>query len=359
MLNSRIQHFVGVSGGKDSAATYCLAVERGRPFRAVAADTGNEDDRWLEYVQSIPRYVGGPEVEVVRADFTAQMAERRRNIRGDWSQELRIKRHSRPCREEQERLAGRPGRSVARVANACDCPISVFPPVADHLIDRAIELLQPSGNPFLDLCMLKGRFPGAKSRFCTEELKLVPMAALKDPLRDAGVSIIEWIGERAQESANRAKKPRMQHWRWTNGVRQLLFRPIHHLKHEDVFAIAKRHGLPPNPLYLEGMTRVGCLPCIMAKKGELRKIAARFPAEIDRLEQWERLVQQVSRRGDATFFPAPMVPGEGDTRANIRDAVQWSKTSRGGRNYDLLLAADVAEVEEGGWLCDSAYGLCE
>lgn len=353
------QHFVGVSGGKDSAATYCLAVERGMPFRALAADTGNEGDEWHDYVRSIHRYVGGPEVEIVRADFTEQMAVRRANIRNDWSRELRVKKHSRSCREEQEKAAGRPRRSVERIASVCECPITVFPPVADELIDRAIGLLVPTGNPFLDLCMLKGRFPGAKSRFCTEDLKLEPMNLIKNPVLESGVSIVEWIGERAQESLARSKKPALQRIRWPSGASRILYRPIHQLKHEEVFAIAKRHGLPPNPLYLQGMTRVGCLPCIMAKKGELRKIAQRFPHEIERLEEWERLVMQVSRRQDATFFPAPMVPGVGETRANIRAAVAWSKTSRGGRNYDLLIAAEIATADEDGAMCDSAYGLCE
>ncbi|WP_320200703.1 hypothetical protein RMR16_025150 (plasmid) [Agrobacterium sp. rho-13.3] len=38
---SRIQHLVNVSGGKDSTATYLLALESGRAFRAVFADTGS------------------------------------------------------------------------------------------------------------------------------------------------------------------------------------------------------------------------------------------------------------------------------------------------------------------------------
>lgn len=32
-----VQNIVNISGGKDSTATYLLAIERGRPFRAVWA----------------------------------------------------------------------------------------------------------------------------------------------------------------------------------------------------------------------------------------------------------------------------------------------------------------------------------
>ncbi len=38
-------------------------------------------------------------------------------------------------------------------------------------------MLHASGNPFLDLCMIKGRFPSRKAQFCTQELKLAPMKA--------------------------------------------------------------------------------------------------------------------------------------------------------------------------------------
>lgn len=38
--------------------------------------------------------------------------------------------------------------------------------------------------------------------------------------------------------------------------------------------------------------------------------------------------------------------------ASIRQAVEWSKTSRGGIQYDLMIATDSAE-------CSSSYGLCD
>jgi len=44
----KTQHLVNVSGGKDSTAVYLRAIELGRPFRAVFADTGNEDERVYE-----------------------------------------------------------------------------------------------------------------------------------------------------------------------------------------------------------------------------------------------------------------------------------------------------------------------
>ena len=331
------QHIVSLSGGKDSLATALKAKERGKPFRVVFADTGNEDQITLDYVDSLEGYLGVP-VETVRADFTAAFALRREQLHKFWSRPGRVGSDGQPT-----------------------------PAVPDALIERAIACLIPSGIPFLDLCMLKGRFPGVKSRFCTEDLKLRPMdEQIKLPLLNAGQSIVEWIGERAEESPARAAKPRLERLRWefdsVTGARlarpasRVLHRPIQHLKVAEVFAIAKRHGVPSNPLYRLGMNRLGCMPCIMAKKGELRQIARRFPEHIARIEEWERIVQSVSRRQNATFFAAKMVPGEGDTRANIRSAVDWSNTGRGGWNYDIehSLADQDAPA-----ICESSYGLCE
>lgn len=354
---SRVQHFVSISGGKDSTAVACLAVERmerrgggNLPTRFLFADTGNEHPATIEHVA----YLGdklGIQIETVRANFDHDFTVRRENIRADWSREKRRTEHTAACKER--RSAGADWR------DHCQCPVRISPPVAADMIDRAISLLHPTGNPFLDLCMIKGRFPGVKTRFCTDELKLVPMDAIKRPLLDDGISIVEWIGERAAESRVRAKKPRLERIRWTNNANRILYRPIHSWSAEEVFAIAARHGLKPNPLYLQGMGRVGCMPCIMCKKGELAQIARRFPDEIARIRQWETIVQGVARRQDATFFCAKMVPGEGNTRAAIDRAVAWSRTSRGGVFYDLEIAAQDAEYQDEGAMCESAYGLCE
>ena len=93
------------------------------------------------------------------------------------------------------------------------------------------------------------------------------------------------------------------------------------------------------------------MPCINANKAEIREIAKRFPQHIDRIEEWESIVRLVSKRDGATFFAAP---GENDTaheRGNIRQVVEWSKTTHGGKQRDLLNMETLA--------CSSAYGLCE
>jgi 3'-phosphoadenosine 5'-phosphosulfate sulfotransferase (PAPS reductase)/FAD synthetase len=240
-------------------------------------------------------------------------------------------------------------------------------------VERAAALMHPTGSAFLDLCLIKGRFPGAKSRFCTDELKIRPTwQRVQKPILQAGRTVISWQGVRAEESLARRDLPRWQRvnlcWdgepasvkRMAANWRAYTYRPIHHWKIGDVWAMHRRHGIEPNRLYAMGMGRVGCLPCIMAKKDELRQIADKFPEAIEKLAEWEALVGEATKRGNATFFCAtddPLYAGEAGADFDaasygIRARVDWSRTSRGGVQRDLLLQADF-NTSCGSW------GACE
>ncbi|MNP35701.1 phosphoadenosine phosphosulfate reductase [compost metagenome] len=130
-----------------------------------------------------------------------------------------------------------------------------------------------------------------------------------------------------------------------------VYRPLLKWSAKDVFDIHKKHGIKPNPLYLQGMSRVGCMPCINVNKAELFEISRRFPEEIERIAEWEKLVAKVSRRGDSSFLPAL----ENDDKKDIHDWVDWSKTSYGGHQIDLLKMIEI----ESSPVCSSVYGLCE
>ncbi len=307
-----IQHLVNVSGGKDSTAVYLRAIESGRPFRAVMADTGNEHELTLEYVARLHERTGGPVVEVVRADFTRQLAQHRDYLLREWPKQG----------------------------------------IADEIVQRAAELHEPTGNPFLDLCISKGRFPSRMAQFCTEELKTVPITTgpVAEMLRTGPV--LQWLGIRADESRNRARQPLFN--RHESG--SMVWRPIFSWTVADVWAQHRRHGLAPNPLYAMGMGRVGCMPCVNCRKDELRSIADQFPEHIDRIRAWEQLLAEANKRGSATFFPAVTDPTDVDrpgTYSRIDTLVEWSRTARGGRQFDIFFQAQAG----GG--CTSDLGLCE
>jgi 3'-phosphoadenosine 5'-phosphosulfate sulfotransferase (PAPS reductase)/FAD synthetase len=224
--------------------------------------------------------------------------------------------------------------------------------------ERAAAAMVATGNPFLDLCIWKGRFPSRRAQFCTEQLKTLPATEYQLDLIDSGQceAVYSWQGIRLDESHSR--KTRMQ---GTGACVISLddrgggiwnYRPILRWVAADVFEAADCYGLKPNPLYLQGMTRVGCMPCINAGKDEVLEISKRFPGHIDRIEMWERSVALASKREEASFFPDPDRDAHLNKRG-IRNVVEWSKTQRGGQLMDFIRISDEPKA------CESAYGLCE
>ncbi|SIO50749.1 3'-phosphoadenosine 5'-phosphosulfate sulfotransferase (PAPS reductase)/FAD synthetase [Burkholderia sp. GAS332] len=318
-------HVVSLSGGKDSTATALVAIElHGREnCRFVFADTGNEHEITYEYALDYLPRVLGITVDVVRASFEDEFATKRANL-------ARI-----AAGEPESAIYGRRQFQYAWTAEAAA---------------RALELLHPTGNPYLDVCMLKGGFPSRKRQYCTEYLKRNPITEHQLALIDDGFAVESWQGVRADESESRRWLPSYE----CRGGFYSVHRPILRWCAADVFEAHAAAGIKPNPLYLQGMSRVGCMPCINASKSELREIARRFPEHIERIADWERLVTSVCRpQSPVTFMHMGDLGGHTGASSHIWQVIEWAKTTRGGRQYDLL--ADVTPATA----CASAYGLCE
>lgn len=319
------QIVVSMSGGKDSTATLLVALElHGHDnVRAVFADTGNEHEATYEYALGYLPQVLGITVDVVRASFDDEFATKRANL---------------------ARIAG--GEPESAVYGKRQFQYRWTPEAAA----RALELLHPTGNPFLDLCMLKGGFPSRKRQFCTEYLKRDPLTEYCLEIIEAGRAVDSWQGVRADESEARRWLPSYEY----RGGGYAVYRPILRWTVADVFEAHAAAGIRPNPLYRQGMNRVGCMPCINASKGELREIARRFPEHIERIAEWEALVSSVCRpRSPVAFFHMSDKGGHTGAASHVWSVIEWSKTTRGGRQYDLL--ANAAEPTA----CASSYGLCE
>lgn len=369
-------NIISVSGGKDSTALLLLAIERETEnLQAVFADTGHEHQQTYDYVRYLEQATGVP-IRWVRADFAERIANKAAYVREKWMQKLAGERpgewvwNGRGIDPSCAPPAAPPA-DVRKFSQSGDWhwtpPYCVMSQAeAQAIIDRALAVLEkgPTGNPFLDLCIWKGRFPSTKARFCSEELKRNPIIEhVQMPLLDAGHEVISWQGVRADESPSRALlKERDCVGTWPQSGGELWnYRPILRWKVEQVFDMHRKHGIKPNPLYQQGMGRVGCMPCIHARKDELLEISRRFPQEIDRVAEWERIVAQVSKRGMATFFPSVQADpassragGEISHQTHgVHTLVEWSKTSRGGRQYDFLRADSDYPA------CSSNYGLCE
>ncbi|MCK9394193.1 MAG: phosphoadenosine phosphosulfate reductase family protein [Methylobacter sp.] len=328
LRSANTQNVLSFSGGKDSVAMYLLAMENDIDFLPVCADTGNEHEITMDYVRDFHRHTGGPEVRIIKADFSGDFAHRRMFIAND----RRVKKQRVVKRNED-----------GSIKNGSVKPVRF----TNKQKRRMLENLHPSGNPFLDLMMIKGRFASTKAAFCTERLKRDPIIEqVYFPFIDAGKIVVSWQGVRAEESPRRAKYPIYD----SPGGGVWNYRPIHQLTSTDVFSIAKRHGIEPNPLYKMGMGRVGCMPCVNCKKDELSEIALRFPEHIERIAEWEWIVSLCGRNNNATFFHASKTGG---SITGINGVAEWSRTGKGGRTFDLF--KDTADSAS----CSSAYGLCD
>lgn len=322
MTRRGVANVVSVSGGKDSTATALYAIDQGAEnLTFVFADTGHEHPQtyeYLDYLDGVLRQRAGVGITTVRADFSDRIAHKREIVETKW-------------REEG---------------------------VPEAMVQQALSVLQPTGIPMLDLCLWKGRPPSPLARFCTSELKVIPIEEMQSELLKKHRAVVSWQGVRADESRARRDLPEREaeFGQWEpEPAGLLIYRPILHWTAAEVFDYHRKHQVLWNPLYEQGMGRVGCMPCIHARKDEIRQIAKRFPEQFERLAEWESLIAKASKRGLATWFCANTTPGTEDTRSDARSIQQWALTSRGGRQYDLIHAAE-AEDEPG---CSSVYGLCE
>lgn len=371
-----IIHVVSVSGGKDSAATLLLAIERFgiHRVRGIFCDTGNEHEAVYTYLDYL-ELATGVHITRLKSDFSEEIANKRMFIARDTRTRRAYKRVPKTDRDGNPiyiknkdgtvRLypiygTGDDGEdTVEIIANVprqvCGWNSGIKVRWTNKAKRRALSVLHPTGNPYLDLCLWKGRFPSRKAQFCTEELKRNMAVEYQLELADAGYTVISWQGVRRNESLARSLAKKFERL----DKRMFAFRPLVDWSAMNVFDYCASRGIEPNPLYKQGMNRVGCMPCINASKGEIKEIASRFPDHIERIAEWERRVGQASKRSAATFMPAPsrgaaITDQKAYAKTNdIYSIVEWSKTSHGGKQFSLLTALEDPNT------CSSSYGLCE
>jgi 3'-phosphoadenosine 5'-phosphosulfate sulfotransferase (PAPS reductase)/FAD synthetase len=185
---------------------------------------------------------------------------------------------------------------------------------------------------FVALIRKKGIFPSRLTRFCTTELKMKPFKKFLDAQDDECVTV---VGIRRQESKARSAYER---WKFNDLYDGYMFSPLVDHTFEDVIQMHQEGGIQPNPLYLQGAERVGCFPCIFARKSEVKMGAKVYPK---RYQDIERLEEQTGM----TFFH------NRGGQSKIKDVVAWAQTERGGKQFSMF---DFT-AQDG---C-TRWGLCE
>lgn len=297
-----------VSGGVDSTGLYLLMKKYyGNDFLPIFSDTGNEHPVTVNYVKNLHHMTGGPEVVIVKADFSKQ-------IKRKWKDMHRKAREAKTWEEMK------------------------------FWLRRAVRC-KPTGNPFEDLLMWKGRAPSAKAQFCTEHLKLWPILFYLE--KNYSREEFDWVmftGIRAGESLSRSKKQPFMY----NGFfdcHSVL--PMLYESKEDVFRMLEENKVPANPLYKAGSGRVGCYPCIHSTKDELRNMED---------WAWDKIKGYEDRVYGRSWFKPDRIPGVHIPR--VDQVREWVMTSRGGRQYNMFLQHEMDERKETP-SCMTGFVVCE
>ena len=232
----------------------------------------------------------------------------------------------------------------------------------------------------LELAAKKKRFPSPKARFCTVELKVIPMI---DYVLSLSGEVNVYQGFRREESEVRRKlngvddyflhyftptgydkkgKPifhtyrRKEVLKWLKSNTAIVWRPLLDWPVSEVFKTTLAAGLKINPLYLQGFGRVGCMPCIMCTLKEMKIIAEKKPEVLEKIRAAETEI-------GSTFFPPDYIPerfasvtvtdkkGVPKNVPGIADVAKYT-TRKTNKNQTNLFP----QPENG---CQSIYNLCE
>lgn len=235
---------------------------------------------------------------------------------------------------------------------------------------KLIVLKSKKYDGLIDLAEKKSRFPSSQRRFCTSELKSIPMIDyILDEVKDDFMVV---QGIRGLESESRSKmqsqcnyfkyylnpykadkngKPKYHTYRRkeilkfckTNATD--VFRPVFDWTAQQVIDYILDNGLKPNPLYRLGMKRVGCFPCVMSGLSEIHQLAERFPEKIEEIAEHEKRI-------GSSFFGPDKIPKRYYRGGYplIVDVVKYAKGK-----YDAGELFDDQTATS----CMSYYGLCE
>lgn len=205
-------------------------------------------------------------------------------------------------------------------------------------------------SPFVRLILQWAMFASRRNRWCTDRLKKHAVTGYLVTLSDP----VNTVGIRAEESVSRAAAPEIE---FSADYDAWIWRPIKHFTRDDVIAIHARHGLAPNPVYLQGMGagRCGCGPCVYSGRRDLRWMKESQPARLSLVADLEAAVSSLelpkwADLGSPTWFQDPT----GDSGSCIP--------------IDGMMAWALAEPRKGGQIAMfphheppgcSIWGLCE
>ena len=131
--------------------------------------------------------------------------------------------------------------------------------------------------------------PSLSQRWCSAYLKIdVCRMAVNNQERFLGKRVLVVTGERAEESASRAKYAELEPHS-SNSTRRTAFqwRPVHKWSESQVWDIMRRWKINPHPAYKLGWGRVSCAACIFGNKDQWASLRRVYPARFERIAGYE------------------------------------------------------------------------
>ena len=170
---------------------------------------------------------------------------------------------------------------------------------------------------FKNVVRAKKGFPRQGIQFCTQMLKVEPLAALCDEIDPARRATV-LIGKRRAESANRANTQEFVASDPYNGGRGL-WHPLYLHSDEDRNELVRRAGFRALAHRSDE-----CWPCINANKGDLRRLED-DPDRLAEIEAFEHEMGFTSKGKPRTMYRPYRYRGA----TGIRAMVRWANTDRG------------------------------
>jgi len=136
--------------------------------------------------------------------------------------------------------------------------------------------------------------PDLRVRYCSGVAKIdVASAAIAGQSRFKGKRILVVTGERAQESAARARyapfEPHRTHQPGPRAQRHVdHWRPVLHWKEAQVWDVIRRHRIVPHPCYRLGWSRASCLLCVFGSNSAWATIRQIDPERFGKVVTLER-----------------------------------------------------------------------
>jgi len=148
-----------------------------------------------------------------------------------------------------------------------------------------------AGNAFYDALRHFGP-PARDYRWCCKVCKLGPTT--RKIMEEFPKGVLAFIGQRAYESSQRAKKPRVWKNPWVPG--QVGASPIQHWTALHIWLYIFSKGAEYNPMYEMGLARIGCWLCPASDQADYEEIRKVHPDG----ERWDRLLHDYAQEKGLT-----------------------------------------------------------